>query len=96
MEPEASATSSRVVVEKEERPIGTLYSVQARAVANSPSEWARRCMAVGATPSGMEEVVPKRDTDVSILETSRRTRGRMRYLVKAERFSASVLPESAP
>ena len=79
--PIAEATSSRVEVAKEERPMAMLASLQALAVATSPSGWARHCMAVGATPMGTELRAPHRETEVSMVDMSRRTRGLMRYLL---------------
>jgi hypothetical protein len=96
LSPLASATSSNVVVANEERPIAIPIFLQALAVASSPSECASLCIAVGATPSGTLFLCPKIFTLVSIFDTSRKTLGRMRYLVYASRFSWSVLPESAP
>ena len=80
-EPIAEATSSSVLVEKLDIPIVTSASLHARAVASSPSGWARHCMAVGATPIGTEFLAPNRETEVSIWDISRKTRGRMRYLL---------------
>lgn len=96
LSPWAAATSSRVEVEKEDRPIGTPAFLQARAVAISPSGWAKHCMAVGATPREIDCRTPKRPTDVSIWEMSRRTRGLIRYFAYDWMFSSSVEPESAP
>lgn len=56
---------------------------QALAVASSPSECARHCIAVGATPRGMAFLKPKIMEDVSKFEMSLNTRGLMRYLVYA-------------
>lgn len=94
--PLASATSSSDLVANDDKPIATSYFLQAPAVPTSPSECARHCIAVGATPIGMLFRWPKMLTVESTLETSRSTRGRMRYFSYADVFSRSVEPESAP
>lgn len=52
----------------------------ARAVATSPSGWAMRCIAEGAMQTGNLMGAPNTVVVVSMADTFRNTRGRMRYL----------------
>ena len=63
----------------------------ARLVASSPSGCAIACRPAGDTQRGKESFWPKRWVEVETAETSMRTRGRRRYLVKAREFSWMVI-----
>ena len=60
------------------------------AVASSPSGWAIRWKAVGATPTGVASAAPSRDTDVSVSDTSRSTRGASQIRCQAFTLARSV------
>lgn len=83
-------TSSRDVVEYEESAIGIPIFAAALDVAISPSGCASRCMAEGLRPQGKLALYPNKVALVSMLETFRRMRGRIRYLSKAATFSRSL------
>ncbi len=68
----------------------------ARAMPTSPSGWARRWNATGATSSGIDTVVPSTVVAVVGSETSTSTRGRSRQRPKASTFSRSVRSSPAP
>lgn len=63
--------------------------IQPRAVAISPSGWAIFCIAVGEIPHGKDTVEPNTLTLISRTDTSLRNRGRMRKLLKSDRFHFS-------
>lgn len=66
------------------------------AVAASPSSWAMRCAALGATHTGEATFVPQTETLGSTTETSRSTRGRNRQRRQPVTLSATVRSSSAP
>jgi hypothetical protein len=68
----------------------------ARAVPASPSGWAMRWKATGATRSGIETRVPSTVVSVDTSVTSQRTRGRRRQRANASTFQRSVRSSSAP
>ena len=76
------------------------YSAPAAAApaaeAASPSGWAMRWYAMGATSSGVGTWLPSRVVAVATSVTSRSTRGRSRSLDQAARLSATVRSASAP
>lgn len=65
-------------------------------LAISPSGCAMRCMAVGAMHTGVATRWPSSVVEMSMLETSRSTRGRSVKRLNASRFSRSVHMSSAP
>jgi hypothetical protein len=68
----------------------------ARAVASSPSGWARRWNAVGATNTGIDAREPSSVTPSSRSPPPRSTRGTSRSAPNAVSFSRSVISSSAP
>ena len=84
------ATSSIGVVEIVDSTIRVPSEAAARAVASSPSRWARRWNAVGARAMGNASGVPSTAVSSETFETSFRTRGRSAHRANARRFSASV------
>ena len=76
------ATSSSDVVEFEESVILRPILAAALAIPNSPSGPARRCIALGAMPTGIGNFRWKSSVDVSTKDTSRSTRGRISRLAK--------------
>ncbi|KAG9868701.1 FMN-dependent dehydrogenase, partial [Aureobasidium melanogenum] len=74
-------TSSIEVVAHDESPMAIPYLAAALEVATSPSGCARQCMAAGAKPNGIDTFVPQIVVLGSTVETSRRTRGRILYLL---------------
>ena len=67
----------------------------ALAEASSPSGWASRWTATGASSTGNSIRWPRTVVDGSIFDTSTRTRGRSRSRWKAARFSLRVTSSSA-
>ena len=72
------------------------FLAQARLVASSPAGWAIACIPAGETPSGNAILLPRTWELVSMLDTSRSTRVRKRYLLNAAAFSRSVTCSVAP
>ena len=68
----------------------------ARAMPASPSGWAMRWNATGATSSGIETSVPSTDVAVVASLTSTSARGRSRQRPYASTFSRSVRSSPAP
>lgn len=73
-----------------------LRAEQARLVASSPSGCAMAWRPAGAMQRGKSIDLSKIMVEVLTLETSRRTRGRSLYLLKARLLSATVTCEVEP
>lgn len=73
-------TSSKDVVELEDRVRFKPIEAAARATSISPSPPASLCIALGAIPMGRGYVWPNNSVDVSTSATSQRTRGRINSL----------------
>lgn len=73
-------TSSKDVVEFEDKVRLKPIAAAARATSISPSPPANLCIALGAIPMGRGYVWPSNSADVSTSATSRRTRGRTNSL----------------
>jgi hypothetical protein len=78
------------------RHIGVAAAEAARAMASSPSGWARRWYAVGAIPTGIAIRRPSRVVERSRVPTSTSTRGRSGSRSNAARFSRRVTSSFAP
>ena len=90
------AIASMVTVDRELATRRLPVAPAARAVANSPSSWARRWKAVGASTTGCGRTSPSKRTEVSTSPTSTKTRDRRNSSPQASLLALSVTSSPAP